>query len=304
MRVGIFAGDATGPKPLSELVDGALQAEQDGFASYWLPWIVAHDPMVALALAGARTTRIELGTAVMRTYTRNPADLAPSAVTVAVATGGRFVLGVGPSHRPLIEDMFGYSFDHPVAHTEEYLSVLTRLLADHKVDHDGRDFHVHFATYHPDPVPVPVILAALGPKMLRVAGRLADGTFTWMTGPVTLASHTVPTITAAAAAAGRGAPRVIVGAPVLVTDDVDAGYELATTVFSGYGQMPSYQAMLAREGWDGPVRAAIVGDEDHVTTELERFRHAGATDFAAVEFDFTAERRQRTRSLLAAVATR
>jgi alkanesulfonate monooxygenase SsuD/methylene tetrahydromethanopterin reductase-like flavin-dependent oxidoreductase (luciferase family) len=184
MRVGLFAGDVTGPKALTELVDGAVRAEEDGFASYWLPWIMAHDPMVALALAGQRTTRIELGTAVMRTYTRNPADLAPAAVTVAVATGGRFVLGVGPSHRPLIEDMFGYSFDHPAAHTEEYLSVLTHLLTDGKVDHDGGDYHVHFAAYHPDGVAVPVIVAALGPRMLELAGRLANGTFTWMTGPV------------------------------------------------------------------------------------------------------------------------
>ena len=203
MRVGLFAGDVTGPKALTELVDGAVRAEEDGFASYWLPWIVAHDPMVALALAGQRTTRIELGTAVMRTYTRNPADLAPAAVTVAVATGGRFVLGVGPSHRPLIEDMFGYSFDHPAAHTEEYLSVLTRLLTDRRVDHDGRDYRVHFAARHPDGVAVPVIVAALGPRMLEIVGRLADGTFTWMTGPVTVAEHTVPTITAAATAAGR-----------------------------------------------------------------------------------------------------
>lgn len=302
MRIGIFAGDATGPKPLGELVDGAVRAERDGFASYWLPWIFGHDPMIALALAGARTERIELGTAVMRTYPRNPADLAPAAVTVAVATNGRFTLGVGPSHRPMIEGLFGYSFDRPVAHTEEYLTALTTLLADKRIDHEGDEFRLHLELGHPDWIAPPVIVAALGPKMLEIAGRLTAGTFTWMTGPETIAIHTVPTINASAAAAGRPAPRVIVGAPVLVTDDVDAGRQLAAQVFAAYGYMPSYQAMLTREGWDAPVQAAIIGDERHVTSALDRFRDAGATDFGAVEFDMHPDASARTRAVLAAYA--
>jgi len=303
MRIGIFTGDVTGPKPLARLVDEAVAAEQDGFSSFWLPWISAHDPMIALALAGQRTSTIELGTAVMRTYPRHPADMAPAAVTVAVATGGRFVLGIGPSHKPLIEGAFGYSFARPLHHTEEYLTVLTGLLAGGTVHFSGTDITSHHRLMHPDPAPapVPVVVAALGPKMLELAGRLTAGTFTWMTGPVTIAEHTVPVIGAAAAAAGRGRPRVIVGAPVLVTDDVEDGRRRAAKVFAMYGGLPSYRAMLDREGWEHPADAALVGDEDTVAAALERFRQAGATDFAAVEFDEDPAARARTRRLLASV---
>lgn len=301
MRIGIFAGDVTGPKPLTRLIDEAVAAETEGFASFWLPWISAHDPMVVLALAGQHTSRIELGTAVMRTYPRHPADMAPSAITVGAATGGRFTLGIGPSHKPVIEGTFGYSFAHPLRHTEEYLTVLTGLLRGETVRFKGVDISATTRLLHPDPAPVPVVVSALGPKMLELAGRLADGTFTWMTGPVTLAEHTVPTISAAAAAAGRGAPRVIAGAPVLVTDDADGGRELAAKVFKVYGGLPSYRAMLDREGWATSAHAAIVGDEATVSAELDRFRQAGVTDFTAVEYDEAPDARRRTRALLASL---
>ncbi len=301
MRIGIFAGDVTGPKPLPRLIDEAVAAEAEGFASFWLPWISAHDPMIALAIAGQQTSRIELGTAVMRTYPRHPADMAPAAVTVAAATGGRFTLGIGPSHKPVIENTFGYSFAHPLRHTEEYLTVLTTLLAGKTARFQGTDISATTKLQHPDPAPVGVILSALGPKMLELAGRLTDGTFTWMTGPVTLAEHTVPVLNASAAAAGRPTPRVIAGAPVLVTDDADAGRELAAQVFKVYGGLPSYRAMLDREGWPTSAHAAIVGDEDAVTTQLARFREAGVTDFCAVEFDESPDARRRTRALLASL---
>ena len=301
MRIGIFAGDVTGPTALSDLLDEAVAAEADGFASFWLPWINAHDPMIALALAGPRTSTIELGTAVMRTYPRHPADMAPAAVTVAVATGGRFTLGIGPSHKPVIEGAFGYSFAAPLRHTEEYLTVLTGLLAGRTVHFSGTDLTSHHKLQHPDPAPqpVPVVVAALGPRMLDLAGRMTAGTFTWMTGPVTLADHTVPRISAAASEAGRPAPRVIAGAPVLVTDDAEARKALAAKVFAVYGGLPSYRAMLDREGWATPVDAALIGDEATVTAGLERFRAAGVTDFAAVEFDRAPDARRRTRDLLA-----
>ena len=302
MHIGIFAGDVTGPTALARLVDEAVVSEAEGFHSFWLPWISAHDPMIALSLAGQRTSRIELGTAVMRTYPRHPADMAPAAVTAAVATGGRFVLGIGPSHKPLIEGAFGYSFAAPLRHTEEYLTVLTGLLAGETVHFSGTDHTSHHRLTHPDPptATVPVVVAALGPKMLALAGRMTAGTFTWMTGPVTIGEHTVPQINAAAQAAGRPQPRAIVGAAVLVTDDVDAGRARAAEVFARYGALPSYRAMLDREGWAGPADAALVGDEATVAAALARFRDAGATDFAAVEFDEDPHARSRTRALLVA----
>jgi 5,10-methylenetetrahydromethanopterin reductase len=300
LRIGVFAGDVTGPTALDDLVRGAAEAEADGFAGYWLPWISGHDPLVALALAGARTERIELGTAVVRTYTRHPADLAGAAVSVGAATGGRFTLGIGPSHKPVIERTFGYRFDRPVRNTEEYLEILGGLLDGSTVHLDGDQWTAHTRLAHPDPVPVPVVVAALGPRMLELAGRRAAGTFTWMTGPATLAALTVPTITASAAAAGRPAPRVIVGVPVLVTDDATAGRARAAKTFAVYGRMPSYRAMLDREGWERPEDAAIIGDEDAVRAALDRIAAAGATDLVAVEFDHDPAARRRTRATLTA----
>ncbi|MFN0027189.1 MAG: TIGR03564 family F420-dependent LLM class oxidoreductase [Acidimicrobiales bacterium] len=305
MRIGIFAGDVTGARPLAELIEGAIAAEADGFASYWLPWIAGHDPLAVFALAGRDTSRVELGTAVLRTYPRHPADLASAAITTAVATGGRFTLGVGPSHKRVIVDSFGYDYRTPVRHTREYLTVLNGLLQHSKSVFVGEEITARFALRHPDRdgLEVPVVLSALGPKMLEVAGALADGTFTWMTGPVTLQGHTVPALAAAAAAAERATPRVIAGAPCLVTDDPDGGRALAALVFELYGALPSYRAMLDREGWATPAHAAVVGNEAAVTAELARYRNAGVTDFAAVEFDTKPTASRRTRDLLASLNT-
>jgi alkanesulfonate monooxygenase SsuD/methylene tetrahydromethanopterin reductase-like flavin-dependent oxidoreductase (luciferase family) len=142
------------------------------------------------------------------------------------------------------------------------------------------------------------VVAALAPLMLKLAGRMADGTVTWMTGPATLAEHTVPTITAAAAAAGRPAPKVVVGLPVCVTDDVDRARERAGAVFAMYGFLPSYRAMLDREGAEGPADVAIVGDEQTVAAGIRRVADAGATDFSAAEFAVDPDERRRTRDLL------
>jgi alkanesulfonate monooxygenase SsuD/methylene tetrahydromethanopterin reductase-like flavin-dependent oxidoreductase (luciferase family) len=138
--------------------------------------------------------------------------------------------------------------------------------------------------------------------MLRLAGSMTDGTITWMTGPATLKGHTVPALAAAAEEARRPAPRVAAGLPVCVTDDVDAARERAATSFSIYGQLPSYRAMLDREGAAGPADVAIVGDEDAVRAQLDELEASGATDFVAAEFGASSEERERTRALLKSVA--
>jgi F420-dependent oxidoreductase-like protein len=305
MRIGIFAGDVTGHQPLQHLLDAIVEAERDGFDSVWLPSISGHDPMVVLALAGALTERIELGTAVMPTYPRHPYTLAQTAVSVQVATGGRFTLGVGPSHQRVIEGRFGMSYARPIAHTREYLTVLTALLRGGPVAIDGDEVSVNGELLHPEllpvQVPVQVIVSALGPQMLRLAGTLADGTYTWMTGPVTLGEHTVPTLRAAAAEVGRPQPRVLAGAPVVVTDDPVTRRAHGGAVFSRYGGLPSYRAMLDREGWDTPTAAVIAGDEAAVIAEIARYEASGVTDFCAVEFSDDATERLRTRAVLGAV---
>jgi F420-dependent oxidoreductase-like protein len=233
---------------------------------------------------------IELGTAVVPTYPRHPVMLAEQALTVQAAIGGRLTLGVGLSHQVVIENVFGLSFDRPARHMREYLSILTPLLLGEQVAFTGETLKA--ATFGPlevnAPAP-PVLVAALGPTMLALAARLASGTVTWMTGPATIESHVVPVISRAAAEAGRGEPRVTVGLPVCVTSDVAGARHKAAEVFAVYGGLPSYRAMLDREGAGGPADVAIVGTKDEVSAQVRRLADIGASDFVGAPFGTAAE---------------
>ncbi len=284
MRIGISLPDATGPDALDTVRRELRRAADDGFRSAWMNNIFGLDALTALAVTGGAVPGIELGTAVVPTYPRHPAALAQQALTTAAATGGRLTLGVGPSHQIVIEDMFGYRFDKPVQHTREYLSILRPLLHGQPASFTGQQLSAHITLSTPAPGPVPLLLAALGPAMLRVAGELADGTVLWMTGPVTVREHIVPTITAAADAAGRPSPRVVCILPVCVTSDPAAARAAAAQVFAIYGQLPSYRAMLDREGAAGPEDVALVGDEAAVAAQLGTLAEAGVTDFVAGEY--------------------
>jgi F420-dependent oxidoreductase-like protein len=303
MRIGIFGGDAS---PEAGTVDGivaaARKAADDGFSTYWLPQIFGPDALTMLAVIGREVPGIELGTSVIPTYPRHPMALAAQALTTNAASGGRLVLGIGLSHQIVIESMFGYSFDKPVRHMKEYLTVLGPLLRGEPVRFTGESLSCAGQITVAGASPCPVLVAALGPQMLRLAGSMTDGTITWMTGPATLKGHTVPALAAAAEEAGRPAPRVAAGLPVCVTDDVTAARERAATSFSIYGQLPSYRAMLDREGAAGPADVAIVGDEDAVRAQLDELEASGATDFVAAEFGASSEERERTRALLKSVA--
>lgn len=296
MRIGIFGGD-TGNRAIDDVVADAREAEADGFASYTLPQIFALDAMGVLGVVGREVPRIDLMTGVVPTYGRHPLTMAQQALTVQAASGGRFVLGIGLSHQLVIENMFGLSFDKPVRHMREYLSVLMPLLHDGKASFQGETIRTE-ATLGIEPrTPCPVLVAALGSQMLGLAGTLADGTVTWMTGPATLASHIVPTITAAAERANRPAPRVAASLPVCVTDDAAAARERAARDFQVYGFLPSYRAMLDREGAAGPADVAIVGTAAAVEQGLRRVADAGVTDFVASIFG-ARDQRARTRDLL------
>jgi F420-dependent oxidoreductase-like protein len=294
MRIGIFASDDN----LNTLVERASQAEADGFDSFWLPQIFGVDALSAHTLIGATVPRIELGTAVVPTYPRHPMALASQARTVSAASGGRLTLGVGLSHQLVVEGMWGYSFDKPVRHMREYLSALVPLCAGESVAFTGETVTANGGITVDDAPPVPVMVAALGPAMLKLAAERTAGTITWMTGPQTLADHTVPTLLAAAEAAGTGEMRVVASLPVAVTDDVAGARERAARVFSVYNQLPSYRAMLDREGADGPADVAIVGNEAEVRAGIERLRSAGVTDFVASEFSSDPAVVTETRELL------
>jgi F420-dependent oxidoreductase-like protein len=297
MRVGIFGGSAN-DGTLGSMTSEAARAEKDGFASFWVPQIFNHDALTALAVIGREVPRIELGTSVVPTYPRHPMMMAQQALTVNAATDGRLCLGIGLSHQMVVEGMWGMSFDKPVRHMREYLEVMMPLLEGKPVSHAGEAFRVNGAISVPGGTRPGVVIAALGEQMLNVTAALADGTLTWCTGPQTLKNHTIPTIRAAADKHGRDSARVIAALPVCVTKDVAAAHERAARVFVIYGQLPSYRAMLDKEGAAGPADIAIAGSESEVLDRISALADMGVTDFAAVEFGGTPDEIADTRNAL------
>jgi 5,10-methylenetetrahydromethanopterin reductase len=302
MRIGMSLTEPAGPGALTALRDQLQQAADDGFASAWMSNIFGVDALTALAVAGSQVPGIELGTAVVPTYPRHPAVLAQQALTVSLALGGRLALGIGLSHRIVIEDMYGYSFERPARHMSEYLSILLPLLDGEQAAFEGETMRASIGLSVPRPGRVPVLLAAMAPAMLKLAGQRADGTILWMTGPATVRDYIAPAITQAAETAGRPAPRVVCILPVCVTDDPGQARARAAEVFAIYGQLPSYRAMLDREGAAGPADIAIAGDEDTVSAQIMALADAGVTDFVALEFA-RGEEHQRTRALLKSLIT-
>jgi len=264
--------------------------------------LFGHDTLTTLAVVGREVPRIELGTAVVPTYPRHPMMLAQQCLTVNAAASGRLCLGIGLSHKIVIENMMGMSFDKPVRHMREYLTILAQIAQTSKVSFSGEVYSAHADVAVAGSQPFSVVVAALGEQMLRVTGALADGTLTWCTGPATLSSHTIPTLNRAADEAGKPTPRVIAALPVCVTKDRDAALARASQTFAIYGQLPSYRAMLDLEGAAGPADIAIVGSAAEVCERVNALRDIGVTDFGAVEFggnpDEVAATRAAMKSLL------
>jgi 5,10-methylenetetrahydromethanopterin reductase len=298
MRIGTSVAEPGGPDALTKIADQLRRAVDDGFSSAWMANIFGLEALTSLAVAGSHVPGIEVGTAVVPTYPRHPAVLAQQALTAALALGpDRLTLGIGLSHQIVIESMYGYSFDKPARHMREYLSVLLPLLEGNPVSVDGSTLSAHIGLSTPRAGRVPVLLAALAPQMLKLAGEQTDGTVLWMTGPATVRDYVVPAITAAAIEAGRGRPRVVCNLPVYVTNDPAAARARAAEEFAIYGQLPSYRAMLDKEGAAGPADVALAGDEDAVAAQIAALADGGVTDFVAIEYA-RGEDRHRTRSLL------
>lgn len=276
---GLLDGDETVADTVTEL-EGMRDA---GFVHAFATQMFNHDTLTLLAAAATRVPGIDVGTAVIPVYARHPTMLAQQALTTQSASGNRLILGIGLSHQVVIEGMWGISFDKPARYMREYLAVLMPLLHGETVNFSGERITANvFAPISiPGVTPPPVLIAALGSVMLKLAGTVADGTVTWMTGQRTLETHIVPTISAAAQAAGRPAPRVAASLPVCVTADLDAVNETMDTVFAMYPHLPSYKAMLDLEGVERPSEIGIAGDEETVAAGLERLTSIGVTDFVA-----------------------
>lgn len=300
MRIGIFSGSSN-DGTIDQMVSEAKAAQVAGFSSFWVSQIFGHDALTALAVVGREVPRIEIGTGVVPTYPRHPMMLAQQALSVNAAATGRLCLGIGLSHKMVVENMWGMSFDKPVRHLREYLSVMMPLLEGQPVAHSGEAFTVNGSVSVPGSSRPSVVVAALGEQMLHVTAALADGTFTWCTGPATLRDHTVPVLRAAAETARRPNQRVIAALPVCVTEDVAGAVGRAAAIFQMYGYLPSYRAMLDREGVKGPEEIAIVGSEAEVGDRIRALGDIGVTDFAASEFGGNPDEVARTRALLASL---
>jgi F420-dependent oxidoreductase-like protein len=285
MRIGIGVGAGTGEEgTIGHMIRQVQRAEESGFDAVWVANIFGVDAITFLALAGRETATIELGTGVVPTYPRHPTAMAQQALTAAAASDNRFTLGIGLSHKVVIENMMGLDYSKPIRHTREYLSVLMPLLEGKQAMFRGEEYRVAAQITVAGANRPPVLVAALGPQMLKLVGKMADGTITWMGGPKYLAETAIPAIRAAAAEAGRPAPRIVAGFPVAVTVDATAARATASKVFAVYGTLPSYRAVLDVEGAADASGVAIVGTEEEVETQIRALAASGVTDFNASAF--------------------
>ncbi|MEW6272182.1 MAG: TIGR03564 family F420-dependent LLM class oxidoreductase [Thermodesulfobacteriota bacterium] len=286
MRIGLMTGPEKGRyrHKAAQLVADAAAAERDGFTSLWIPQIPGDfDALTAITLVGQATERIELGTAVLPIQTRHPIAMAQEVLSNQIVCDGRFTLGLGTSHHWVITDMLGLPYEQPAVQMRSYLEVLNAALrGPGSVDVENDGYRVHSPMDVTDRADTRVLLAALGPVMLRIAGEHASGTILWLADERAVAEHVVPRITKAAVAAGRPAPRVVAGVPVALCarSEVDAARAWANRVLGHAEFCPNYQRLLDRgDATDvGDILAA--GDESSVLARLRAFRDAGVTDLA------------------------
>jgi len=307
MQISLF-GQLTGlgdGSPIDATIAYLTQIRDEGFGRAWMSQLPYEpDLLTILAIALREVDGIEVASAVVPIQNQHPMQMAQRALTVSLASQGRFLLGLGMTHAAVTEGMWGIPWDRPVRRLNEFLDGLLPLLAGEPADATGEIVTTRGALMIPGAPRPDVYIAALGPQLLRLAGRRTSGTCTWMTGPTTLRDHVSPTLRQAAADAGRpeDAVRVVASLPVSVTDDVDAARKQAAEQFAIYGTLPSYRAMLDREGYAGPEDAAIIGDEATVRDRLAEVQAAGVDEFVGAVFDRSPEGHERTRAALRAVA--
>lgn len=287
MRIGLMVGsdkERSRADRLTGLLDDGKAAEDQGFASFWMPQVPGYlDAMTSVALLGQATSRIEIGTAVVPIQTRHPLIMAQQALTTQIACSGRFTLGLGPSHHWIIEGQLGLSYDRPASSVRDYLDVLNAAFTGPgTVDVDNTSFRVHSPLDVTEAVDMPVLIAALGPTMLRIAGERAGGTILWMADERAIGDYVVPTIMKAAHTAGRSGIRVVAGVPVALCagSEVDAARTYASEVLGHAEFSPNYVRLLEHGDAEDVGDTMAAGDEAAILSRLRRYRDAGVTDLA------------------------
>jgi F420-dependent oxidoreductase-like protein len=287
MRIGLMVGsdkERSRADRLSGLLDDGKAAESEGFASFWIPQVPGYlDAMTAVALLGQVTERIEIGTAVVPIQTRHPLIMAQQALTTQAACSGRFTLGIGPSHHWIITDQLGLPYDRPARLVRDYIDVLDAAFAGPGSAAVSNDtYRIHSPVDVTDAFEMPVLIAALGPTMLRIAGERTGGTILWMADERAIGDYVVPRITSAAEAVGRSRVRVVAGVPVALcsADEVDGARAYASEVLGHADFSPNYVRLLEHGDAQDVGDTMAAGDESTVLARLRRYRDAGVTDLA------------------------
>jgi F420-dependent oxidoreductase-like protein len=221
------------------------------------------------------------------TWSRHPLTLAAEALTAQAAVQGRLTLGIGPSHQPIVESRFGYRWQRPGLHVEEYVDVLSPALRGDPVDVRGETVTAAGRLTVPAAPAPPLLIAAHGPRLLRLAGERADGVITTWTDARSVAENVVPAVRAAAA--GRPDPRVAVGVIATLTDDPDAARAHVAQTFGMAGDLPSYRRSLDQAGLAGPEDTILAGNEAELEKAVRRFADAGATELQLAPMGSPAE---------------
>jgi F420-dependent oxidoreductase-like protein len=287
MRIGLMVGsdkERSRADRLAGLLDDGKAAETDGFASFWIPQVPGYlDAMTAVALLGHITDRIEIGTAVVPIQTRHPVIMAQQALTTQIACAGRFALGIGPSHHWIVSDQLGLPYERPALLVRDYLDVLAAAFAGPgAVAVENDNYRVHSPIDVTDSFDMPVLLAALGPAMLRIAGERAGGTILWMADERAIGDYVVPRLTEAADAAGRSGPRVVAGVPATLCSagEVDGARAYASEVLGHADFSPNYVRLLEHGDARDVGDTMAAGDEATILARLHRYRDAGVTELA------------------------
>lgn len=292
--IGAERGDMA--RKVSKLVSDIQWAESAGLDSAWMPQVPNDfDCLTMVALMAANTTRIELGTAVVPLQAQHPIALARQALSVHAMSGGRLALGVGPSHHWIVRDMLGLPYDKPAAYTRDYLEVLNTAIAgpgpseggsaatrEFMIDVENDSFTVHNPTVLAADTPMPVLVSALGPVMLQIAGEHADGTSLWMADEKAIGEHIAPKINKAAADAGKPAPRIVAGIPVTLcaNSEIEAAKDRANRILAEAETSPNYQRLLDRGEARNVGDLCAAGDEESILQRFKQFADAGVTDLS------------------------
>lgn len=314
MRIGVMIGPERGDsaRKASRMLDDVKWAESAGLDTAWIPQVPTDfDALITVALMGTVTERIEIGTAVVPLQAQHPIALARQALSAHAATGGRLALGIGPSHHWIVQDMLGLPYERPAKYTRDYVDVLTSALdGPGKVDVENDTFTVHNPLELGPVAPLPVLTAALGPTMLRIAGERTDGTVLWMADERAIADHVVPRINKAAAVAGKPGPRVVAGLPICLCapHEVDSAKERANRILGEAEVSPNYQRLLEQGNATNVGDICLAGDEKAIADGLRRFADAGATDLSVRLLPIGDDRdaliasKRRTRQMIADLA--